>query len=96
MAEKGPISSPLNTAVLQKEEPGVAGGDFRTKLQRTAATKINTAAAFPQAKTGGAQVDFRNVLKKSTGPEKKVIKTGGSAQTDFRGSLKKTPQVKWR
>ena len=75
----------LPPPMMEKEEPGVEGGDFRTKL-RQAGTKINTRAAFPEAKAKGEQVDFRTVLKKSTGPEKKRFR---SEQQDFRGSLKR-------
>ena len=39
-------------------------------------------------------MDFRNVLKKTTGPERKVYKSGGAVQTDFRGSLKKPSKVR--
>ena len=33
------------------------------------------------------------MLKKSEGPEKKVIKSGGASQTDFRTNLKKSSKV---
>ena len=64
-------------------------GDFRTKLQKAKKTKIDTTAAFPQAKAKVEQIDFRNVLKKKVTTEKKVYASGSRAQTDFRGSLKK-------
>jgi len=88
-----PKALPAISGVLQKEEPGVAGGDFRAKLQRTTESKIDTKAAFPSQKTAGAQVDFRNVLKKTSGPEKKVVKSGSATQTDFRTNLRKTSKV---
>ncbi len=81
-------SLPLN--VLAKKEDGI-DGDFRKKLRKADETKIDTTKAFPQAKPKGEQVDFRNVLRKTTGPEKKNIKTGARAQDDFRGSLKGRP-----
>ena len=88
-----PKALPAISGVLQKEEPGVAGGDFRAKLQRTTESKIDTKAAFPSQKMAGAQMDFRNVLKKTSGPEKKVIKSGSATQTDFRTNLRKTSKV---
>ena len=78
----------LPSDVLAKQEEGIEG-DFRKKLQKTSETKIDTRAAFPQARTKGEQLDFRNVLKKTKGPERKMFKTGGHAQLDFRGNLKK-------
>ena len=89
--EKKIIGVPLE--YLVKEEPGVASGDFRTKLHKAENTKVNTKAAFPQAKPRGEQVDFRTVLKRSGGPERKQFRSGGSAQTDFRDSLKRKPKV---
>jgi hypothetical protein len=80
---------------MTRKEEGIEG-DFRKKLQKTSATKIDTRAAFPQARPKGDQVDFRNVLKRSTGPERKMYKSGGAVQTDFRGSLKKPSKVRER
>ena len=77
---------------MTRKEEGI-DGDFRRKLQKATATKIDTRAAFPQARPKGEQVDFRNVLKKTTGPERKVYKSGGAVQTDFRAGLKKAPKV---
>ena len=77
--------------VLTKAEPGVESGDFRMKLQKSG-SQIDTKAAFPTKKAAVEQVDFRNLLKRKTsGPEKKVYRSGGAAQTDFRSSLKRQP-----
>lgn len=62
--------------------------DFRKKLRRTEDSNINTAAAFPTRRAAPEQVDFRNLLRKSTGPEKKDFKSGSKAQLDFRTNLK--------
>ena len=78
--------SGLPMDVLQKAEPGLEGGDFRKKL-KVADSNIDTRAAFPEKKAKAEQVDFRNLLKKSGGPEKKPIKSGGRAQADFRSNL---------
>lgn len=63
--------------------------DFRKKLKEAKESKINTKAAFPQAKPQGAQVDFRDVLRRASGaPEKKEFKSGSKAQLDFRDLLR--------
>ena len=94
--------------VFTKKEQGVDDGDFRKKLQKAGNTKINTAAAFPQARPKGEQVDFRNVLKKTPSKENevgsksaKVINTKAAfpqarpkgEQVDFRNVLRKTDSV---
>ena len=84
------VKTSLPIEVLTKKEEGI-DGDFRKKLRKAEATKIDTTKAFPQAKPKGEQVDFRNVLRKAAGPETKRIKTGAAAQSDFRGSLKGRP-----
>lgn len=78
--------------VLKAAEPGLEGGDFRQKLRKARDTKINTAAAFPEAKANPEQVDFRNILKKtSSGTERKDTKGGSiEEQPDFKGNLKKS------
>lgn len=86
------VKTSLPTEVLAKKEEGI-DGDFRKKLHKAEDAKIDTTKAFPQAQTKGEQVDFRNVLRKSAGPERKVIKTGAAAQNDFRGSLKRPKKV---
>ena len=86
------MKTSLPIEVLSHKEEGI-DGDFRKKLRKAEETKIDTTKAFPQARTKGEQVDFRNVLRKSTGPERKDIKTGASAQSDFRSSLKGRPSA---
>ena len=67
-------------------EPGLEENkDFRTKLRKAEDTKIDTKAAFPNQKQKAEQVDFRNVLRKTTGPEKKSFQV---EQLDFRTNLK--------
>ena len=83
----GPTGLPLE--VLKAAEPGLEGGDFRRKLRKARDTKINTAAAFPEAKANPEQVDFRNVLKKVSASDKRDVKGGSEEQADFR-SLKKS------
>ena len=51
--------------------------------------KIDTRAAFPQAKPKGEQKDFRDVLKNKVTVERKMYSSGGRAQSDFREHLKK-------
>lgn len=77
--------------VLQEVEPGLEENkDFRKKLHKTGETKIDTKAAFPSQKSKAEQIDFRNVLKKATGPEKKSFKV---EQVDFRNNLKPRVQM---
>ena len=68
---------------------GVPDGDFRSRLRTAAQKKIDTRAAFPQARAKGEQVDFRDVLKNRVSVEKKAYSSGRAAQTDFREQLKK-------
>lgn len=82
----GPSGLPLD--VLKAAEPGLEGSDFRQKLRKAKDTKINTAAAFPEAKATAEQVDFRNILKKTPGVEKKGSRTG-EEQAGFKTHLKK-------
>ena len=91
--EHGKLTSSIKSVdpldVLQKVEPGLEENkDFRQKLRKSEQTKINTKAAFPDQRKGPEQVDFRNLLRKSTGPEKKEFKSGSKVQVDFRTSLK--------
>ena len=80
------VNNSLPIDVLQEVEPGLEENkDFRTKLRKTEDATIDTKAAFPSQKAKAEQVDFRNVLKKATGPEKKTFKV---EQVDFRGKLK--------
>ena len=81
------VSASLPLEALGEKEEGI-DGDFRKKLRKAGNTKIDTTKAFPQAKGKGEQVDFRNVLRKTSGPEKKQFRSGSSAQSDFRSSLK--------
>ena len=84
------MNKSLPIDVLQEVEPGLEESkDFRTKLRKAENTKIDTKAAFPSQKSRAEQVDFRNVLRKTTGPEKKSFKV---EQIDFREKLK--PKVK--
>ena len=72
--------------MLQEVEPGLEENkDFRTKLRKAENTKIDTKAAFPSKKKEAEQVDFRNLLRKTTGPEKKSFKV---EQVDFREKIK--------
>lgn len=74
---------------MKHTEPGMEEEiDFRKKLKEAKASKIDTKAAFPQAKPKGAQIDFRDVLRRATGPEKKEFKSGSKAQLDFRDLLR--------
>ena len=81
------VKTSLPQDVLAEKEEGI-DGDFRKKLRKAGKTKIDTTKAFPQARPKGEQVDFRNVLRKTAGPERKVFKSGSSAQSDFRSSLR--------
>ena len=81
---------------MKHMEPGMEEEiDFRKKLKEAKESKINTKAAFPQAKPKGAQVDFRDVLRRAGGPEKKDFKSGSKAQLDFRDLLKVRMHVWW-
>lgn len=74
---------------FREVEPGLGEElDFRKKLHRAKEAKIDTAAAFPQSKGKGEQVDFRNVLRKTEGLDKKTFKAGSGVQVDFRNNLK--------
>ena len=78
--------------MFKDAEPGLEEDkDFRKKLRETKDSKINTRASFPEVRGRGAQIDFRDVLRSSGGPEKKKFKTGSQAQMDFRTVLK----VRW-
>lgn len=80
------VNKSIPIDVLQEVEPGLEENkDFRTKLHKAGDTKIDTKAAFPTQKKKVEQVDFRNVLRKTTGPEKKSFKV---EQVDFRTNLK--------
>lgn len=81
------VKTSLPQELLNEKEEGI-DGDFRKKLHKAGEAKIDTTKAFPQAKPKGEQVDFRNVLRKTDKPEKKVFKSGGMLQGDFRSSLK--------
>lgn len=87
MAAQLPVNKSIPIDVLQEVEPGLEENkDFRTKLRKADDAKIDTTAAFPSQKKNPEQVDFRNVLRKTTGPEKKSFKV---EQVDFRENIKR-------
>ena len=82
-----PVNKSIPIDVLQKVEPGLEENkDFRTKLRKADDAKIDTKAAFPSQKKNAEQLDFRNVLRKTAGPEKKAFKV---EQVDFREKIKR-------
>ena len=86
-----PLSLSFSPTLPPSPPKGVAGGDFRSRLRTSGQKKIDTRAAFPQARGKGEQVDFRDVLKKKVSVERKTYSSGSTAQTDFREQLKKRP-----
>ena len=87
LAAQLPVNKSIPIDVLQEVEPGLEENkDFRTKLRKADDAKIDTTAAFPSQKKNPEQVDFRNVLRKTTGPEKKSFKV---EQVDFRENIKR-------